>query len=98
MGIVFLARDPANSARVAIKLLKPEFVREPRMAHRFSVEARHLQRLKHPGILPLLEVSDRREGAYFVMLLLEKGSLANQIKPGQPLEYKMTLRWARQIA
>jgi serine/threonine protein kinase len=35
-----------------------------------------LQKLKHPNIVPVLEVSDRPAGPYFVMPYYERGSLA----------------------
>src|SRR4051812_36311149 len=67
MGVVLLARHPVTNAPVAIKLLRPPLVREPRAVHRFLVEARHMHHLRHPGILPVLEVSDRAAGPYYVM-------------------------------
>ena len=49
MGIVLLARDPATDVKVAIKLLRPELLREPRHLKRFLTEARHMYRLDHPN-------------------------------------------------
>ena len=86
MGVVVLARDSENGKDVAIKLIKPELVLDQRMVHRFVKEAGHLQKLKHANVVPVLEVSDRPEGPYFVMPYFERGSLAHRIRPGQPLE------------
>ena len=86
MGVVVLARDSEKGTDVAIKLIKPELVSEQRMVHRFVKEAGHLQKLKHPNVVPVLEVSDRPEGPYFVMPYFERGSLAHRIRPGQPME------------
>ena len=101
MALVLLARDPRRSdpaRRVAVKLLRPEFVAQPRAVHRFLVEARHVQRLAHPHILPVLEVSDRPEGPYFVTPYLPGGSLAGRIKPGLPLDEPTVLRIVLQLA
>jgi len=98
MGVVVLARDSENGHDVAIKLIKPELVSEQRMVHRFIKEAGHLQKLKHPNVVPVLEVSDRAEGPYFVMPYFEKGSLAGRIRPGQPLESDVIVEIALQIA
>lgn len=100
MGMVFLARDTQSTSGnfVAIKVLKPEFVRLPRAVHRFLVEARHMSHLAHPNILPVLEVSDRPTGPYFVMPYMERGSLARLIEPGKPLEPALTKNIARDIA
>jgi hypothetical protein len=98
MGVVFLARDPTTDAKVAIKMLRPELAVEPQAVHRFLKEVRHLRRLQHPHILGILEMSERKEGPYFVMPYLERGSLARIIRPGEPLASELTLRIACQIA
>lgn len=98
MGLVFLARDPSTAGHVAIKLLKPELVRTPLAVQRFLVEARHMQQMEHPGVLKVMEVSDRSEGPYFVMPYMPRGSLAGLIRPGEPLDYGLTLGISRQIA
>lgn len=98
MGVVVLARDPEKGRDVAVKLIKPELVSDQRIRHRFVKEAGHLQKLKHPNVVPVLEVSDRAEGPYFVMPFFEKGSLAQRIRPGQALEPEIILDIARQIA
>src|SRR5208283_762442 len=76
MGVVLLARDSAAGRSVAIKLIRPEWVADQRILHRFVKEAGHLQKLKHPNVVPVLEVSDRAAGPYFVMPYYERGSLA----------------------
>ena len=98
MGVVVLARDSERGTDVAIKLIKPELVPDQRMVHRFVKEAGHLQKLKHPNVVPVLEVSDRPEGPYFVMPYFERGSLAHRIRPGQPMEADAILDIARQVA
>jgi serine/threonine protein kinase len=98
MGVVVLARDSEKGKDVAIKLIKPELVSDQRMVHRFVKEAGHLQKLKHANVVPVLEVSDRPEGPYFVMPYFERGSLANRIWPGQPMEVEAVLDIARQVA
>ena len=98
MGVVVLARDSEKGTDVAIKLIKPELVSEQRMVHRFVKEAGHLQKLKHPNVVPVLEVSDRPEGPYFVMPYFERGSLAHRIRPGQPMEPDAILDIVRQVA
>jgi serine/threonine protein kinase len=98
MGVVVLARDPTTSARVAIKLLRPELADNPDAVHRFLVEAKHMQRLKHPSILGVVEVADRPEGPYFVMPLIDERSLAKQMRRGEPVEAARVGPIARQVA
>jgi len=98
MGVVLLARDSAASRSVAIKMIRPEWVADPRILHRFVKEAGHLEKLKHPNVVPVLEVSDRPAGPYFVMPYYERGSLAGRIRPGQALDAVYIVDIAANIA
>ena len=97
MGIVLLARDSASGREVAIKMVRPEFAADQPTVRRFVKEAGHLQRLKHDNIIPVLEVSDRPQGPYFVMPYFEQGSLARRIEPGKPLERQVILDLATHV-
>jgi len=98
MGIVLLARDSASGREVAIKLVRSDLVTNQNVVHRFLKEAGHLKRLRHQNVVPVEEISDRTEGPYFVMPFFEKGSLANRIKPGRPLDPESILGIAVQVA
>jgi len=98
MGVVLLARDPNTGQDVAIKMIKPDLVGNQQVVHRFVKEAGHLQRLRHTNVMPVLEVSDRPQGPYFVMPYFERGSLAKQIQPGRALDRALILDIAPQIA
>ena len=98
MGVVLLARDSETGREVAVKMVRPELVTNQQIVHRFVKEAGHLQKLKHPNVVPVLEVSDRPEGPYFVMPYYELGSLAGRIKPGQAMEATAALDIALQVA
>src|ERR1700722_1206678 len=98
MGVVLLARDSESGREVALKMVRPELVSNQQIVHRFVKEAGHLQKLKHPSIVPVLELSDRPQGPYFVMPYFEQGSLAQRIKPGQGLEATAALDIALQVA
>ena len=98
MGIVLLGRDPDTDEHFAIKMIKPELVMVEQLTHRFVKEAGHMQRLKHANVMPVLEVSDRPHGPYFVMPYFEKGSLVSCIQPGRPMGPEQILDIASQIA
>jgi serine/threonine protein kinase len=97
-GLVLRARDTRNGDRVAIKMLYPDVACDPTACRRFLREARHLQSLSHPHILPVSEVADRPQSPYFVMPLIEQGTLARRIQPGHPLDPGFALIVARQVA
>ncbi len=98
MGQVLLAREPVTDSLVAIKMIKAEFVRKDWAVHRFLTEARHMYKMSHPSIIRVLDVSDRPEGPYFVMPFMAGGSLAQKIKPGEPLAADLLPAVARQVA
>jgi serine/threonine protein kinase/DNA-binding beta-propeller fold protein YncE len=98
MGVVVLGRDPAAGSLVAIKLVKPELLGDAQIKHRFLKEAGHMQRLKHHGIVPVLEIAESADGPYFVMPYLEGGNLSRRIAPDQPLEPGAILDIAQPVA
>jgi serine/threonine protein kinase/sugar lactone lactonase YvrE len=98
MGIVLLARDSRTGRDTAVKLVKSGLVTNQEVVRRFLKEAGHLKKLRHTNIVPVDEISERPEAPYFVMPYFEKGSLANRIKPGQPLAPETILDIATQVA
>ena len=98
MGVVLLARDSASGELAAIKVLRPELIDRADVRHRFLVEARHMERLSHPNILAVSEVSERPDGPYFVMPFVQRGSLTGLIAPGKALDQPTALSVASQIA
>ncbi len=98
MGQVYLAREPRTETQVAVKIMRPQVADDPQSVHRFLTEARHMYRLSHPRILRVLEVSDRKEGPYYVMPYVAGGSLLGQYRPGEPMSTERTLSIARQVA
>jgi outer membrane protein assembly factor BamB len=98
MGFVLKGRDARTRQEVAIKILKPDMAAQPQQVHRFLKEARHMRRLKHPCIVPVLQVSEEEDRPYFVMPYLERGSLARWISPDAPLSEDEILAIARALA
>jgi sugar lactone lactonase YvrE len=79
-------------------MIRPELAANQQVVHRFVKEAGHLQKLKHHNVVPVLELSDRPQGAYFVMPYFERGSVAHLIKPGHPLDNEFVLDIALPVA
>jgi sugar lactone lactonase YvrE len=98
MGVVLLGRDPGTGQEVAIKLVRADLAGDPRARQRFVKEAGHLKRLRHASVVPVLEISDRPRGPYFVMPYFEKGSLASRLEPEEPLEREEILEIALPVA
>lgn len=95
---MFLARDTRDGRQVAIKLLDPDLADHPEARRLFLAEARHVQRLQHSNILPVLDVCDREPCPYFVMPYMPRGTLASLIAETGPLDPPVILSIARDIA
>ncbi|HXG49223.1 MAG TPA: serine/threonine-protein kinase, partial [Methylomirabilota bacterium] len=98
MGLVLLGRDPATEQKIAIKMLRTEWLGDTRVREQFRSEAHHMQRLNHPHILKVLHVGDDPANPYLVTPYLDKGSLSSWITPGTPLNPELTLRVTIQTA
>jgi sugar lactone lactonase YvrE len=71
---------------------------DAQIKHRFLKEAGHMQRLAHPGIVPVLEIAESADGPYFVMPYLEGGNLSRRIAPDKPMEPAAILDIAQPVA
>jgi hypothetical protein len=67
MGVVYKARQPQLERFVALKILAPERVDDPRFAERFQREAKALAKLNHPNIVTLHEFGQADGFFYFLM-------------------------------
>jgi serine/threonine protein kinase len=75
-GIVFEAERLADGVGVALKTLRPCFVDHPDLGRRLQREAEVARRVRHPGIVPVLDEGALDDGSpYLVMPLLRGESL-----------------------
>src|SRR5205807_2153127 len=65
---------------VAVKLLPPELAFRSDIRTRFLREAETAARLAHPNIVPIYAVDERDGLVFFVMSLIEGGSVADRLK------------------
>lgn len=79
MGIVYRGRDLRLKREVAIKVLPPELAFRAEIRSRFLREAEMAAQLSHPHIVPIFSVDEREGLVYFVMALVEGGSLATRV-------------------
>ena len=73
MGEVYAADPVGGGPRVAIKMLRPEFVADRDVLLRFLEEARTSMRLVHPNIVRVLEGTQAEDGAPFLVMELLDG-------------------------
>ncbi len=88
MGEVYRARDTHLGREVAIKVLRPEFARDPERLARFEREARVLASLNHPNIAAIYGF-ENVDGVPFLVL---------EYVPGETLKGPLALQEALPIA
>ncbi len=83
MGVVYKARQKSLDRLVALKLLAPERVNDPRFAERFSREAKALAALNHPNIVTIHDFG-QAGGFYFLLMEFVDGvNLRQAMKAGR---------------
>ena len=67
---------------VAIKVMHPHIAAEPEFVTMFLDEARLAARVRHPNVVPTLDVQEAPEGLFLVMEYIEGASLHQILKAG----------------
>lgn len=67
MGIVYRARQLDLDRDVAVKVIAPELVEDPRSRRRFLTEARAAGAVEHPNVIPVHRAGVAEGRAYLVM-------------------------------
>jgi serine/threonine-protein kinase len=80
MGKVYEAWDRVLEDRVAVKVLRPQFAREPEMARRFLLEIRLARRITHPNVCRLHEYGESDGIRYLCMELVDGVNLKDVLR------------------
>lgn len=83
MGEVYRGKDTMLDRPVAIKVLAPHLVDDPRALHRFKREVKAVAAISHPNIVAIYDFGVDSGTAYAVSELLEGETLRTRIKRGQ---------------
>lgn len=98
MGRVYLARDSRLNRRVALKILSPERINNPRAIARFQREARVGAQLQHENLVRIYDFGESNGRFYLVMEFIEGRTIGALIGEGGPLPPAMAVRLVRQVA
>ncbi|MDD7408257.1 MAG: Stk1 family PASTA domain-containing Ser/Thr kinase [Anaerovoracaceae bacterium] len=98
MAVVYKGKDRLLNRYVAIKILKPEFIRDPKFIENFRRESQAAARLSDPNIVSVYDVGHEGNIHYIVMELLEGSSLGDLIKSEAPFSEERTIELTKQIA
>lgn len=85
MGTVYKARDPRFGRLVAIKVLHPQFRRDPAVVERFKTEAVIQAKLNHRNIVTVYDFLAEGEILAMVMEFVDGRSLDQVVKDEGPL-------------
>ncbi|MEW6283881.1 MAG: protein kinase, partial [Candidatus Eremiobacterota bacterium] len=87
MGTVYLAHQESLARDLAIKVLPPEFTRDPEFVQRFQREARIAGNLRHPNIVRVIDFAqDPVQGLYYIVMEYLAGTdLREILQSGTPL-------------
>ncbi|MEA2717291.1 MAG: eukaryotic-like serine/threonine-protein kinase [Actinomycetota bacterium] len=85
MAEVYLARDLLLDRPVALKVLFPEFSRDPSFVERFRREARAAANLNHPGIVSIYDWGSDAGTYFIVMEYIDGRTLREVIRAEGPL-------------
>jgi tRNA A-37 threonylcarbamoyl transferase component Bud32 len=98
MADVYLATDRELKRKVAVKVLFPEFARDPSFVERFRREARNAASLNHPNIAAVYDWGQERGSYYIVMEYVEGRSLRDVIHNEGPIPPLAAARIATELA
>lgn len=84
MGVVYRARQESLNRLVALKLLATGAVAAPDRYTRFRTETEAVATITHPNIVPIYGVGEIDGQPYFVMKLIEGGSLSQRLEELTP--------------
>ena len=97
MGVVYEAVDTRLDRKVAIKLLPPEYSRDPAAKKRFLREARAASSLDHPNLCTIYDIGANNDSYLFIVMAHYNGeTLAGKIARG-PLSIEEAIDLSLQI-
>jgi len=97
VGTVYRATDRLHDQKVAIKILLPQILDDSHVARRFHREMSILEKLDHPHIVRYLTGGTAGGRPYYVMELVDAGSLKDQLTIHGHLSWQQACRYAIQI-
>ncbi|QEH38695.1 Serine/threonine-protein kinase PrkC [Aquisphaera giovannonii] len=98
MGRVYLARDSRLNRQVALKILSPERMNNPRAIARFQREARVGAQLQHENLVRIYDFGESNGRFFLVMEYIEGKTIGGLIAAQGPMPPITAARLVRQIA
>ncbi|GGD65000.1 Stk1 family PASTA domain-containing Ser/Thr kinase [Paenibacillus nasutitermitis] len=97
MALVYKAHDILLNRKVAVKILRQQFVHDEEFIRRFRREAQSAGALSHPNVVSIYDVGQEDDTHYIVMEYVEGHNLNEIIQQRAPLQVEEAVRIAIQI-
>jgi len=98
MATIFRAVDTQLGRDVAVKLLRPEYLRDPDFSSRFRQEAQNAASLNHPTVVSVYDYGEDPSGPYIVMEFVDGEDLATILRRVGSLPPSQAARIAGAVA
>ena len=98
MAVVYKARDKLLNRFVAVKILRPEYIKDTVFVENFRKESKAAASLQHPNIVTIYDVGKDGDVHFIVMEYVEGSTLSELIAKEAPLDYKKCIFFAKQIS
>lgn len=98
MSVVYKAKDRLLNRYVAIKILRPEFIKDEQFVENFRKESQAAAGLSHPNIVNVYDVGKEGNIHFIVMELIDGKSLSQVIEEKGKLDYNEAISIAKQVA
>ena len=85
MATIYRGQDTQLGRDVAVKLLRPQFGRDPDFLARFRAEAQAVASLNDPNVVAVFDIGEDPAGPFIVMEYVEGEDLATLLKRNGPL-------------
>ena len=96
MGLVYLATDTRLNRQVAIKIPRPEMVRE--IEARFEREARTMAVISHPNLAKIIDIDSFQDQSILIMEYVEGENLGDKIRHGIRFDNRTVARILQKLA
>jgi serine/threonine-protein kinase len=98
MGRVYLAKDTRLNRRVALKILSPDRMNNPRAIARFQREARVGAQLQHENLVRIYDEGEANGKCYLVMEYIEGKNIGAIIAENGPIPPATAARLGQQVS
>ena len=98
MATIYRATDTGLGRDVALKLLRPEYLRDPDFSSRFRQEAQAAASLSHPNVVTVFDYGEDPSGPFIAMEVVDGEDLATILKRSGALPPRQAARIAAAVA